>query len=51
MIDPATAYRTRHPIPFGEAMSGVLATVQLLPPDRRQDEAEAVEPPPREEAR
>lgn len=60
MTDPATAHRTPHPIPFGEAMSGVLATVQLVPPGPEPDEAEDAEagqrfadtgPPPRAEAR
>ncbi|MBO0690314.1 MAG: hypothetical protein J2P40_12185 [Candidatus Dormibacteraeota bacterium] len=58
MTDPATPYRTPHPIPFGEAMSGVLATVQLVPPGPEPDETARAEtgrppattrPPSREE--
>jgi hypothetical protein len=65
MSDSATAHRTPHIIPLGEAMAGVLATVEMVPNTRGEEDRGAasagdaveeriapdVEPPPGAEAR
>jgi hypothetical protein len=65
MSDPATAHRTSRIVPLGEAMSGVLVTVQMVPNTREREDRDAVlaadaagecitphvEPPPGAEAR